>query len=159
MSPRPEVVAAAAWWASRLGCPEPPDNGIRDEQERESTFFAGMMAVVGGRDWTDEQRDAFRRELETGIETHLVRWTTGIWEGGWDLANPQFGSANRAILNDYGPDPVLSEAGERAGLPKLRGTFDLPIKTVMWINPGIVKVREGFGGESVVIWEAPEEKK
>jgi hypothetical protein len=87
--------------------------------------------------------------LSERIEVHLRKW-----DDAWHPDNPLRGSALRDVSNDYGAHPVLAEAAESVGI-KLR-TLDLPIKTVMWINPGEVKVAEGYSAEPVVIWEAPD---
>jgi hypothetical protein len=150
--PRPEARQAATWWASRLGNAV-HDNGDRDASERSSTAFAAAATRLGGRVFTDEQRDAFRHELETAIEAHLQQRTSGINEGSWRPDEPLWGSALRCIAIDYHPHPVLQEAAERAGLPKLR-TIDMPIKTVMWINPGDVKVAEGYSAPAEIVWQA-----
>ena len=149
--PRPEAVAAAAWWASRLGRAV-HDIGARTSGERDSTAFAlAATAVAGGR-FTDEQVAAFRRELAVTIEGHLRRWQTDPFEGAWRPADPQWGSALRSFGCDYGPEPVLKDAAERAGFT-IR-SLDLPMKTVMWVNPGIVRVREGCSADAVTVWDA-----
>lgn len=149
--PRPEAVAAADWWASKLGhatfC-----IGNRTPGERDSTAFALAASAMSGRGFTDEQVDAFRREGAKAIEEHLRRWETGHHAGSWRPEEPQWGSALRVIAIDYGSDPVLRDAARRAGF-ELK-TLDLPLKTVMWINPGIVRVAEGYGAEPVVLWAA-----
>lgn len=148
--PRPEAVHAAIWWASRLGCAR-HDLGGRDADERGKSALANFSAMLSGRVFTEEQRGAFRCELAVTIEEHLARWETESSEDAWRPDNPQWGSALRAFGCDYGPDPVLEEAAERAGFT-LRSS-DLPMKTVMWINPGQVKVAEGYSALPEVIWE------
>ena len=140
--PRPEAKAAAAWWASRLGRAS-HDLGTREPGEAASTAFAGFASAVLGDRFTDGDRDAFRRELALAIEDHLA-------SSSWRPDEPRWGSAIRAIMVDYGPDPVLKQAAQRAGL-ELK-TLDLPLKTVMWVNPGQVSVGEGYNAPPVVIW-------
>jgi len=140
MTPRPEAVAAAAWWADRLAKPARHDTGDAD-----STAVAMAADAVLDRRWTPEQIDAFRTALVDEIEQHVEKYS-------WRPDAPDFGSALRALMVDYGPDPVLADAAERAGF-ELK-ILDLPMKTVMWINPGIVTVAEGYSAQPVVIWEA-----
>jgi hypothetical protein len=151
LTPRIETTEAAKWWASRLGNAY-HDIGDRDDDERALSSDANLMTALAGRTFTDEQRDAFQAAAGQVIEEHLQRWETGIWEGGWDPAEPLRGSANRAIGCDYNPDQVLQDAGARAGI-EVR-MLDLPMKTVMWINPGEVKVAEGYGVLPVTVWKA-----
>ncbi|MGP4085472.1 hypothetical protein [Streptomyces sp. KR55] len=141
MTPRPEAVAAANWWAEQLATLPQHDVGAPL-----STAFANVATEHGRRQRTPEQIDAFRTALADRIEQHVAQYS-------WRPDEPDFGSYMRSIGVDYGPDDVLADAAERAGF-KLT-SFDLPMKTVMWINPGIVKVAEGHGAGPVVIWEAP----
>lgn len=151
ITPRPEAVAAAAWWASRLGQAS-HDIGDRTAGERDSSAFASAVAAVTGRRFTDEQVAAFRRELAGTIEEHLRKWETGVNDGAWRPEDPQWGSALRSFGCDYHPEAVLSEAAKRAGF-KI-GSLDLPMKTMMWVNPGVVRAGEGYGAAVVTVWEA-----
>jgi hypothetical protein len=151
ITPRPEAIAAAAWWASRLGYAA-HDIGSRDPGERQSSEFAFLATGLANRTFTDEQREAFRRELAGTIEEHLRRWESGVHEGAWRPENPQWGSALRSFGCDYHPESVLTDAAERAGI-KI-GSLDLPMKTTMWVNPGIVRVGEGYGAGIVTVWDA-----
>ncbi|MCI3277502.1 BTG family protein [Streptomyces cylindrosporus] len=142
MTPRPEAVAAADWWAQKLAGPAEHDNGRGAE---ESTALANAVSALVRRQRSAAEIEAFREALADEIEQHIGQY-------GWRPDEPDFGSAMRAILVDYGPDPVLAHAAEKAGF-QLR-MLDLPLKTVMWINPGIVKVAEGYSAQPVVIWSA-----
>lgn len=137
--PRPEAKHAAAWWASRLGRAD-HDNG----DALQSAYITAATAKIN-QTFTDEQREAFRSELESGIETHLQQWD-------WRPDQPRFGSAMRCISVDYGPCSILADAAERAGLKRL-SMFDLPVKTTMWIDPGHVAVSEGYCAPVAVIWQ------
>lgn len=145
--------AAADWWAGRLAHgTDQHDLGGRDEAERDLTATARAASFVLRQRFTAEQVEAFASELAERIEQHLVRWETYPHEGAWDSTNPRRGSALRAIHCDYCPHPVLADAAERAGF-ELK-MFDLPMKTVMWINPGEVTVSEGYAAPTVVVWRA-----
>lgn len=140
MTARPEAVAAADWWADRLARHARHETG-----DAGSTAFATAGTAMVERHWTPEQIEAFRFALAEQIEQHVSKYD-------WRPDEPDFGSYMRAIRVYYGPDPVLGDAAEQAGFP-LR-ILDLPMKTVMWINPGIVKVAEGHSVQPAVIWRA-----
>lgn len=149
--PRIEAQQGAAWWASRLGHAV-HDIGGRTADEREKSANANLATMFKGKTFTPEQVDAFRRELAVTIEEHLCRWETGVHEGSWRPEESQWGSALRAFGCDYNPERILTEAAERAGF-KIGG-LDLPMKTVMWVNPGEVKVAEGYSAPIEVVWQA-----
>lgn len=142
MTVRPESVAAAAWWAEKLADPASHDVGRGAEQQ---SALANAVSDLVRRQRSHAQIDAFRQALADEIEQHVEMYS-------WRPDQPDLGSAMRAIMVDYGPDPVLADAAEKAGF-ELK-MLDLPTKTVMWINPGIVSVSEGHSAEPVVIWRA-----
>lgn len=142
MSPRPEAIAAADWWAQKLANPGQHDVGRGAEG---SSALANTVAAIVQRQRSQAQIEAFREALAEEIEQHVEKY-------GWRPDEPDFGSYMRAIEVDYGPDPVLADAAEKAGF-ELK-ILDLPMKTVMWINPGVVKVAEGYCAQPVVIWRA-----
>jgi hypothetical protein len=143
---RPEAEAAAAWWASRLGNAT-HDLGQRDPDARRKSADAALVSALLGRTFTDDQREAFRRELAAVIEENLQ---SDRERDHWRPGEPQWGSGGRAIYADYGPAPECRRAAGLAGL-SLK-TLDLPLKTCMWVNPGHVKVREGHGAEIIAVW-------
>ncbi|MEU6318132.1 hypothetical protein [Streptomyces sp. NPDC047009] len=140
MNPRPEAVAAAAWWAEQLAAPPQHDVGAPL-----STAFADVATDHGRRQRVLERIDAFRTALADRIEQHLAQYC-------WLPDEPDFGAYVRAIMVGYRRGDVLADAAERAGFTLT--SFDLPVRTVMWINPGIVKVAAGHGAQSVAIWKA-----
>ncbi|MFI1767499.1 hypothetical protein ACH41H_36380 [Streptomyces sp. NPDC020800] len=141
MSPRPEFVAAADWWAEKLAEPARHDVGRGAE---ESAAFANSVSALVQRQRSQAHIEVFHEALVVELELHVEKYS-------WRPDEPDFGSYMRAIMVDYGPDPVLAGAAERAGF-ELK-ILDLPMKTTMWINPGIVKVREGHSSDPAVIWE------
>jgi hypothetical protein len=141
MPPRPEAAAAAAWWAEQLATPSHHDVGAPLR-----TASANVTTAHGRRQRTREQIDAFRTALADRIEKHLAKYC-------WLPDEPDFGSYMRAVVVDPVPDDVLADAAERAGFRLT--SFDLPMRTVMWIDPGIVKVAAGHGAGSVVVWATP----
>lgn len=148
--PRAEAVHAARWWASRLGNAVQHITDRRGQAERDTQDFTSFAAAASGRSFTDEQRAAFARHLAPLIETHLRERETGIWDGAWRTGEPAWGSAIRDISIDYGAHPVLRAAAALAGFSLM--TLDLPVKTVMWINPGEVVVAEGYNAVPADAW-------
>lgn len=149
--PRPEAAAAAAWWAAWLNGPPPAhDIGRRTSDERDASDRATLTAAITQRTLTAGQVARFRDELAAGIEAHLVRWETGTFAGAWRPDEPRWASSLRSVSIDYHPWSLFRDAADRAGF-RLPG-LALPIKTVMWINPGQVRVAVGYFGEPVTIW-------
>lgn len=142
----PEVACAAKWWASQLKSTPLQDNGDL-MQTMLATIAAGREIPL-----QNELVDRFERWLAFSLQW---RFTHKQWPGdgspSWRRIEPNFGSFNRTIYNDYGPDEWLIVAAKLAGIPgRLSNRF--PIKTCMWINPGEVKVRLGYGSEEKVIY-------
>lgn len=148
---RPEVVAAARWWADQLAGPAEHHIVRPGEPGAVSGAFVSAASSVAARQFTAEEVEAFRVALEAELERHVDAhgWAKAVAEG------PLWGSAMRCIGNDYGPDPVLADAAQAAGL-KLT-MFDLPMKTAMWINPGSVTVAGGYQAGPAQIFRAAEE--
>lgn len=131
-----EARTAARWWADQLTA----DGDVRTGDAMNEAF--AMYARSKQTPPTPEQVEAFRGHLELNVIAMLREpfraWDKAVAEG------PQWGSALRTIAVDYGPDPVLADALAAAGLPRRAGLL-LPMKTVMWVNPGQVKVAAGHG--------------
>jgi len=142
VSPRPEAVAAADWWAKKLSEPVSHDLGRGAEP---SSGLANAVSALVRRQRSHAEIEAFRQALADEIEQHLT-------EHSWLPDDPHFGSYMRSVGVGYGPDDVLSDAAEKAGFDLKM--LDLPVKTVMWINPGVVKVAQGHGASITVIWGA-----
>lgn|SRR4051812_48038144 len=141
-TPRPEAVAAADWWAQQLA--SSPDHEIGAPR---STAFANAATAVGRKPKTAEQIEAFRNALAEEIERRL-----GAHPDNWRPDEPLWGSYIRTIAGDYRPAEELEAAAERVGF-KLT-MFDVPMKTVMWVNPGKVSVAVGHGGAQETVWQA-----
>lgn len=131
-----EARTAARWWADHLTA----DQTIRTGDAMNEAF--AMFARSKQTPPTPEQAEAFRESLQHGILAMLRdpmnAWTKAVDQG------PQWGSAFRTIAVDYKPDQLLRDALAAAGLPS-GAQLLLPMKTVMWVNPGIVKVAAGHG--------------
>lgn len=141
--PKPEIVAAADWWARRLA----GERGWLDAGEPELSFGINRTARAAPKR-TPEEVEAFRVALIDALDGHV----TPHWDPAKDA---QWASALRAIQVDYGPDPVLAEAAEAAGIRPLE-PYELSVKTVMWINPGLVTVREGYRALQTLVWARPD---
>lgn len=140
-TPRIEAVSAADWWAQQLE--QEPVHGIGSPDQ---TDFANAATAVGRKSKTPEQIEAFRVALADVIERKLSRRSED-----WRPDDPLFASAFRTIAGDYRPAEELEAAAEEAGF-RLK-MLDVPMKTVMWINPGIVKVAVGHGGIIETVWQ------
>ncbi|MFF2094833.1 hypothetical protein [Streptomyces sp. NPDC058202] len=141
MSPRAEAVAAAAWWAQRLAS----GAAAHDVGAAQSNLFANAVSALVARQRDQAQIERFRDALAELIEDHV---------GGdaWRPDNRLWGSAMRIVEVGYAPDEILSGAADQAGFElKLS---DLPLKTVMWINPGEVKVAEGYSAPVTTVWRS-----
>jgi hypothetical protein len=141
MTARLEAIAAAQWWANRLSA----GATAHDVGAAESNLFVNTVAALVARQRDQAQIERFREALADLIEADVD-------DDGWRPDNPLWGSAMRTVEVGYGPDKILSDAAERAGFQlKLS---DLPMKTVMWINPGEVKVAEGYNAPISTVWKA-----
>jgi hypothetical protein len=85
--------------------------------------------------YTAEEIEAFRAALERRIEEFLA-------SNPWYPGDPGRGSYFRVVECGYGPDQVLTQAAEDAGITV--SILELPMKTVMWVNPGEVTVSAGY---------------
>lgn len=142
----PEVLCAASWWGKQLRGKPIQDNGDL-MQTILVTALTGIESPL-----KEEDVARFERWLAYSIQLRITRQQ---WPGesgnGWRPDQPNFGSANRVIHNDYGPDAVLVIASRLAGIPgNLSNRF--PIKTCMWVNPGDVKVRCGYSAKEESIF-------
>ena len=137
--PRPEAVAAAGWWADALATPTRHDMG-----DPSADVMARKAAKLGARTYTAGQVEAFRGALAIEIEKHLAKHS-------WRVEEPDWGAYSRAVAHDYRPAEVLETAAEAVGIKVT--LLDLPMKTTMWINPGVVKVAAGHGVGIVTVWQ------
>jgi hypothetical protein len=129
-----EIEAAADWWDSRLG------RGRRASGAADVDLLMAAARSRVGR--SAEEVSAFRAALLDTLEKRIAPH--------WDTPK---GASRRTVRVDYDPDPALADAAETAGLALENG--ELPIKTVMWIDPGVVTVKEGYGAQRVLAWAAP----
>jgi hypothetical protein len=135
----PEIKVAAKWWADIiLGAPQ--DNG--------DAFQSGFATALGLRmpHPTPEQAERFRELLETKLMAHTQ-------SEHWRPDDPIWGGARRTLAVDYHPCALLDDTAKAAGIDVNFSTF--PMKTVMWIDPGKVEVRCGYGAPIETLFPPP----
>jgi BTG family protein len=144
--PRREAIEAARWWAQQLTAV--PEDDLDVQELLDDPRSLGLLALSRStvKPLTREEADQYAEALAVGIEQHLAQW------GRWDPAKPHFGSALRSIGVDYGPERVLTDAVDAVGLKISRVAW--PMKTVMWIDPGEVRVAVGERGGIETVWAA-----
>jgi hypothetical protein len=136
---REEVKVAAKWWADQL-CQSPNHDAGDLGINTVSLFAASKLPPLD-----PIQIAQFEEFLQQEIEQYLLASCS------WNPDRPLFGSYHRVVATDYGPDPILGEALKAANIqaPSLR----LPIKTVMWIDPGKVSVASGYRAKEVILYQ------
>lgn len=134
-----EVLAAADWWANQLASDLP-------KQDNGDAFQSGLASVLGARMPRPmiEQVDSFRKLLAEKLQEECNR--------NWHPEEPIRGGAFRTVAVDYHPDQTLCACCELAGIAVHFALF--PMKTCMWIDPGSVKVRCGYGAECETVWSS-----
>lgn len=131
---REQIEIAVKWWGEQLRTRTKQDNG-----DLMTSVF--MSALSGdGEDLT--KVELFENKLRELLPKRLLKC--------WHVDEPMRGSAIRCLECDYGPDHVLREAAQFAGI--LPDCPPFPMKTVMWINPDSVSVSHGYGAKPVVLW-------
>lgn len=123
-----EIAVAAKWWSDQLRGTPRHDNGDGPQS-------AILNWASSGREPLPEEKiAAFESALVEGLRVHLA--------GTWRLDDPLVGRGLRCVGVDYSPHKVLADAAAKADID-LGGR--LPVKTLMWISPGQVQVRAGYG--------------
>ncbi len=122
------VKAAIDWWAEAIQHPK-MDNG--------DNSLGNLMAMLGGsslaKNFSEDEMRAFRSTLATGIISDIEK----------------FGCAQLNV--DYGPDRILHEAGEAAGITS---GFAFPCKTYMRVSKDKVTVSAGHAAPNETIWKS-----
>ena len=121
--------AAAAWWRNALSAPK-HDNG---DSSAAGFVGLGLVGMLVARTQPSEIQLA---EFETFLHTAL-------WE-----EMEAHGNARCGV--DYHPDPILYDAGQKAGFSK---NFPFPWKTMMWVDKDKVRVGAGYQAPIETIWE------
>jgi hypothetical protein len=141
-----EVRVAARWWADRLR--EVPKHQIVNDPRERSPRVSIMesMSVFAGlanNTLSDEQVDKFEELLAGKLAGKILGDES--WERAKASGDPIVGSYGRTFGCDYNPDRMLRDSFLEAGGKHVMGVF--PSKTMMWINPGSVQVRFGYGAK------------
>ena len=134
-----EALVAARWWAdrirkpSKMNCGDGPGTDLINAVANAAQCHERLNGQV-------KDADEFEAVLAGLIQERIIE---SSW---WNPEDPLWGGYYRVIGVDYHPDKILVDAyGKETTL--------FPIKTHMWINPGKVSVRFGYGQPIVVIWE------
>lgn len=142
-----EATTAAKWWADRLRFGAKMESGspaVRMMKpaaayETDIIDVLSTLAAAGAKKLSAEQIDEFETTLALIVTRRFCQ------SDGWKPDNPMWGSACRVLAVDYGACDELRAAYQFAGGGRNDQVF--PIKTIMWISPGSVKVRYGYGGQ------------
>jgi hypothetical protein len=141
-----EATTAARWWADKLrfGCNHQVTSP--SGRTKDTDIIEALTTLAGNRNkhLTPEQIDQFEAALAAIVTKVFIE--TDSWQRA--KRDPHWGSATRTLSVDYGPCDELRAAYQFAGGP-LRSVGVFPLKTVMWINPGSVKVRYGYHAAEV----------
>lgn len=130
------ALAVANWWADRAIGGAIGDTGDRSLNGHVTMAFA-VMAGAQGVAAPADRRERFVAELARRVEKQLEERAD----------RPHFAVT---IGVDYGPDPILADAAEAAGVPT--GAF--PWKTVTWTHYTHVVASLGYGAPSALVWQA-----
>lgn len=140
-----EVEVAAEWWKELLRKGAIWDNG-------DATCNAATALIK-----------SFGRQHEPILsETHFIKFRRNLIQGilerlvanidSWNPEDPLSGASRRDIYIDYHAPELLMNAAKQAGITA-NGMITFGCKTCMHINPGCVKVGQGYGVEWVTLWE------
>lgn len=120
-----ESEIAASWWAENIGSNAKQDNG--DALQSAFMIFLSKHAKV-----SDSERKLFKKALKEIIDREM-----------------KLRSGYLSIYVDYAPDQVLTEAAQLSGVH----VSAFPCKTQMSIEPGRVRVSNGYGAPFVELEE------
>ena len=129
----PEISFAAKWWAEVLNSSPFYQSG--------DSWQDILLSFIPWSKAPRRELDLFRTKLESTMKEKFC--------SSWDSKRPRFGGALRVVGVDYEPDLLLSEAGLAAGIDI---SLRLPVKTVMWVNPGEVRVAIGYRAPIKVVY-------
>jgi hypothetical protein len=130
--PRPAAVAAATWWADKLGLAL--TNGTDDGMSAALQMYAQSLRPLP----TGDEATKFVEVLAAAIEANLA-----------SLADVKLPMVTLGV--DYGPDAILGDAARAAGV---RAGF--PMKTCMWVTSEVVTASLGYGASERLVWASEE---
>jgi hypothetical protein len=142
-----EAEIAAQWWANLLR--QIPQHRIAADRPGErddglAELFEVQLMLAGA-----EHNTLSAAQIETfaACLADLIRTSLMVGEA-WEIAardGSKQGAYHRAFGVDYDPSQIIKDAWIAADGGKIMGVF--PSKTVMWVNPGSVTVKVGYGSE------------
>lgn len=140
--------AAAEWWATQIGAPT--FRVVRDTERDFASDFTEitMLSLAHRHPVSPELGTRFADALEAAITAELDKQAQRIALR--PDSEDQEPSTHLGI--DYGPDPILADAAEAAGVHTSR----FPSKTNMWVSPQYVTASLGYGAPTTLIWSAPD---
>jgi len=133
-----QASAAAKWWRDRLERPTFDNLGkTRWHPSERGAAMAEMMAMMLAKPQKQQRLDAF----EAALKAKLLSFKEGDYF--------------HYLGVDYGPDRILSEAADAAGITN-DGLTTFPWKTSMWfdLKAGTITAAIGYGGERRQVWPA-----
>jgi hypothetical protein len=144
-----EALIAAKWWADRLRFGAKQQVATRGLTSELLTLELVLAATSREQQTlTAAQIDDFESILSKSLAAFFAS-EKSAWERAKE--NPNCGSALRMLEVDYGACDLLRAAHQAAGGQIYAMVW--PIKTAMWIDPGSVKVRYGYGAPVVELMD------
>lgn len=132
----PAALAAAQWWAEQCGAPVHilTPGGDHPDAEYGAVASSMMDEITRRHPIREGQGDKLVAALSVAIDKRLT----------------DNGAVTLSV--DYGPDRVLADAADAAGVHTSR----FPMKTVMWARPTHVTASLGYRGRDRLVWMAPD---
>ena len=116
---------ASQWWRERIEQPNPADKNVSDSMK--GVVELGTFLATPSQENLEYFIDCLEQRILFALEN----------------------SSGEVILaSKYGPDGILDEAAEEAGVHRMA----FPWGVVMWITPKNVMVRNGEGAEVQTIY-------
>jgi hypothetical protein len=129
-----ESAIAAKWWADRIRHGAKQQMLSPMERAQDTTGAMTELMMVRG----NMERKPTPSEHADRFEELLAK------------AIPDIRGGTKILSVDYSPDLTLSKCYKEA----TNGASDycvFPVKTVMWVRPGSVQVRYGYGAETTTL--------
>jgi len=141
------ITAAACWWADLLRSQDMPSRriGHRDEFANDPMAVGWMAMATHPANYSPEKVDRFEYLLRRLLHLRL------LLKFGMAIVPDQY-NFNLMLHCEYGPDGWIECAAKHAGINPEGLGLHLPWKTVMWIDPFEVVVREGRDAPRVHIF-------
>jgi hypothetical protein len=132
-----EFTAAAQWWGEQLKGLPGRNNGASAQDD--PTGFGTAITLLAA------------ASTPTADDVQIGRFVDALVKHLCEQAGERLVAGRRvhfSIGTDYHPDRELADAASAAGIDCYR----FPWKTMMWIDPGFVRVSAGYQAEEEVIW-------